>query len=118
MCHFGGPPGINSDQPADAVVLHHYGNGIALGTLLPARTGVALGMPDPDHAFAQAAAISGDSGSLVISDDGRAVGVLVTVAVHSSSIGVPTVDAGVVGITRFAPQVARAARYSASGSRC
>jgi hypothetical protein len=34
--------------------------------------------------------------------------VLVTVGVHSSSIGVPTVDAGVVGITRFAPQVARA----------
>ena len=26
----------------------------------------------------------------------------------SGSIGVPTVDAGVVGITRFAPQVARA----------
>ena len=87
MCHFGGPTGINSDQPADPVVLHHYGNGIALGTVLPARTGVALGMPDPDHVFAQLAAISGDSGSLVISDDGRAVGVLVTVGVHSGSIG-------------------------------
>jgi hypothetical protein len=45
MCHFGGPTGLNSDQPADPVVLHHYGNGIALGTVLPARTGVALGMP-------------------------------------------------------------------------
>lgn len=108
MCHFGGPTAVNSDQPADPVVLHHYGNGIGLGTLLPARSGVALGMPDPDHVFAQAAAVPGDSGSLVTSDDGRAVGVLVTVGVHSSSIGVPTVDAGVVGITRFAPQVARA----------
>ena len=108
MCHFGGPTAINSDQPTGPVVLHHYGNGIGLGTLLPARTGVALGMPDPDHVFAQAAAVPGDSGSLVISDDGRAVGVLVTVGVHSGSIGIPTVDAGVVGITRFAPQVARA----------
>ncbi len=108
MCHFGGPTGLNDDRPADPVVLQHYGNGVALGTVLPARTGVALGMPDPDHVFAQTAAISGDSGSLVISADGRAVGVLVTVGVHSGSIGIPTVDAGVVGITRFAPQIARA----------
>jgi hypothetical protein len=65
MCHFGGPTAINSDQPTGPVVLHHYGNGIGLGTLLPARTGVALGMPDPDHVFAQAAAVPRDSGSLV-----------------------------------------------------
>jgi hypothetical protein len=108
MCHFGGPTAVNSDQPAGPVVLRHYGNGVGLGALLPARTGAAFGMPDPDHVFAQAAAVPGDSGSLVISDDGRAVGVLVTVGVHSSSIGIPTVDAGIVGITRFAPQVARA----------
>ncbi|MGH7337127.1 MAG: hypothetical protein ACREI7_06095 [Myxococcota bacterium] len=108
MCHFGGPSAMNSDQPSGPVVLHHYGNGVGLGALLPARSGAALGMPHPDHVYAQAAAVPGDSGSLVISDDGRAVGVLVTVGVHSSSIGVPTVDAGIVGITRFAPQVARA----------
>ncbi len=108
MCHFGGPTGINSDQPAGPVVLQHYGNGLVIGSVLPARTGVALGMPDPDHVFAELAALPGDSGSLVISDDGRAVGVLVTVGVHVGAIGVPTVDAGIVGITRFAPQIARA----------
>jgi hypothetical protein len=108
MCHFGGPTGTNSDLTADRVVLHHYGNGVAIGTVLPARTGVALGMPDPDHVFAQAVALPGDSGSGVISDDGRAVGVLVTVGVHTASIGTGGVDAGIVGITRLAPQVARA----------
>jgi len=108
ICHFGGPTGINADQPSGAVVLHHYGNGVAIGTVLPARTGVALGMPDPDHVFAQLAALPGDSGSGVISDDGRAVGVLVTVGVHTGSIGTGGVDAGVVGITRLPPQLARA----------
>ena len=78
------------------------------GSVLPARSGVALGMPDPDHVFAQALALPGDSGSGIISDDGRAVGVVVTVGVHSGSIGTGGVDAGVVGITRLTPQVVRA----------
>ncbi len=109
LCHFGGPTGINNDQTSGAVVLQHYGNGVAIGSVLPARTGVAIGMPDPDHVFAEAVALPGDSGSGVISDDGRAVGVLVTVGVHSGGIGTGGVDAGVVGITRLAPQLARAA---------
>lgn len=108
MCHFGGPTGVNAETPGGLVVLNHYGNGVAIGTVLPARTGVALGMPDPDHVFAQAVALPGDSGSGIISSDGRAVGVIVTVGVHSSSIGTGGVDAGVVGITRLGPQVERA----------
>jgi hypothetical protein len=107
MCHFGGPTGTNADVGSSPVVIHHFGNGIGIGTVLPARTGVALGMPDPDHVYAQHVALPGDSGSGVISDDGRAVGVLVTVGVHSGSIGTGGVDAGIVGITRLAPQVAR-----------
>ncbi len=35
---------------------------------------------------------------------------LVTVGVHTGSIGTGGVDAGVVGITRLAPQVERAAQ--------
>jgi hypothetical protein len=108
MCHFGGPTGVNSDLVSGAVVLHHYGNGVAIGSVLPARTGVAIGMPDPDHVFAQAIALPGDSGSGIISDDGRAVGVVVTVGVHTGGIGTGGVDAGIVGITRLAPQVERA----------
>src|ERR671919_2529263 len=107
MCHFGGPNGTNADQPSSAVVLNHFGNGLGVGSVLPARSALALGTPNPDHVFAQGIAVPGDSGSGVISSDGRAVGVLVTVGVHSSSIGTDGVDAGVVGITRIPPQEAR-----------
>jgi hypothetical protein len=108
MCHFGGPNGTNADRPSSPVVLNHYGNGVGVGDVVPARSALAFGMPDPDHVFAQGAAVPGDSGSGVISDDGRAVGVLVTVGVHSSSIGTGGVDAGVIGMTRIPPQEARA----------
>lgn len=108
MCHFGGPTGVNSDMPSGAVILHYHGNGVGVGRVVPARTGLALGMPHPDHVFAQGLAVPGDSGSGIIGGDGRAVGVIVTVGIHSSSIGTGGVDAGIVGITRLTPQVARA----------
>ena len=108
MCHFGGPTGTNGDQPSSAVVLQHFGNGLGIGSALPARSHVALGMPDPDHVYATGAAAPGDSGSGVISSDGRAVGVLVTVGIHTGSIGTSGIDAGLVGITRIPPQEARA----------
>jgi hypothetical protein len=108
MCHFGGPTGINQDTPATPVVLNHFGQGLGLGATVPARTAVATAMPDPDHVYADGAIIFGDSGSGIISADGRAVGVIVTVGVHVASIGTSGVDAGLMGITRLAPQVARA----------
>jgi hypothetical protein len=110
MCHFGGPTGTNSDLPGPLppTLLNHYGSGLAIGSVLPARTAIALGMPDPDHVFANGVALPGDSGSGIISSDGRAVGVVVTVGVHTGSIGTGGVDAGVIGITRLAPQVTRA----------
>jgi hypothetical protein len=115
MCHFGGPTGTNADLPTGPVVLHHYGNGIGVGMVLPARSALVLGMPDPDHVFAQGAVVPGDSGSGIISADGRALGVVVTVGVHSGSIGTGGVDAGVVGITRLPPQLARAAQVLGVG---
>jgi hypothetical protein len=108
MCHFGGPTGTNADQGSGAVVLQHFGNGLGIGSALPARSHVALGMPSPDHVYATGVAAPGDSGSGVISSDGRAVGVLVTVGIHSGSIGTAGIDAGLVGITRIPPQEARA----------
>lgn len=108
MCHFGGPTGMNTSTPPLLVVLHYFGNGIGVGSVVPARSAIAFGMPDPDHVFAQGIAVPGDSGSGVISGDGRAVGVLVTVGVHSASIGAGGLDAGVIGITRLPPQVTRA----------
>jgi hypothetical protein len=83
-----------------------------VGTVLPARTALAIGMPDPDHVFANGVVVPGDSGSGIISSDGRAVGVIVTTGVHTASIGTSGVDAGTMGITRLAPQIARAAQVT------
>ena len=110
MCNFGGPTGVNDDRPGldQPVQLEWFGNGIVAGSTLPARSAVAAGMPSPDHVFAQGVATPGDSGSGVISLDGRAVGALVTVGLHTGSLGLAGGDAGLVGITRLTPQVARA----------
>lgn len=109
MCHWGGPTGINEDLTSQPTVLRHFGQGLALGTVAPARTAVAaFGMQTPRHVFATGAVIFGDSGSGVISDDGRAVGVAVTVGLNMGSPGPNAFEAGIMGITRLAPQVARA----------
>lgn len=117
MCHFGGPTGVNSDRPGlnSPVVLQHFGNGLAVGSVLPARSAVALGMPDPDHVYAEGAVVPGDSGSGIISADGRAVGVIVTTGLHTASIGTSGIDAGTMGVTRLAPQVSRASQVLGTG---
>jgi hypothetical protein len=121
MCHFGGPTGINADQPplTQPTVLNHFGNGLLVGNLsvvnqttVPARSALALGMPNPNHVFAEGLVVPGDSGSGVQSDDGRAVGVAVTTGVHSASIGTSGIDAGTMGIVRINPMVARAEGFT------
>jgi hypothetical protein len=110
MCNYGGPNGINEDISGDPTVLHYFGNGIGIGTALPARSAVAKGLPNADHVYAAGLALPGDSGSAVISEDGRAVGVLVTVGVHGFGIDENGgIDFGTVGITRIVPQTKRAA---------
>jgi hypothetical protein len=108
MCHFGGPTGTNDDRSSSATVLNHFGNGLGVGDVLPARSALAIGMPNPDHVYAQGAVVPGDSGSGIISADGRAVGVIVTTGLHTNAIGTGGVDAGTMGITRLTPQVNRA----------
>jgi hypothetical protein len=108
MCHFGGPTGTNDDLTSATVQLQHFGNGIGVGSVLPARSALALGMPDPDHVYAQGAVVPGDSGSGIISSDGRAVGVIVTTGLHTGAIGTDGVDAGSMGVTRLTPQLLRA----------
>lgn len=104
MCHFGGPTGINEDLSPGPVTLQHYGQALVFGQLLPGRTSVALTTSDPNQVFANGLALFGDSGGAVNSADGRAMGVLVTVGVHLA--GLP--NAGTIGVTRIAPQVAQA----------
>jgi hypothetical protein len=108
MAHFGGPTGLNTDVSAEPVVLHWYGNGIGLGMTIPARTGIAPSMPNGDHVYMLAVADPGDSGAGVISDDGRAVGVLVSGGVSFGAFGEDSLDAGDVTVTRLGPQLARA----------
>ncbi|MGH8915827.1 MAG: hypothetical protein ACRDZM_15085, partial [Acidimicrobiia bacterium] len=114
MAHFGGPIGVNDDLTQDPVVLHWYGQS-PVGVVVPARTGVAPNMPNPDHVYFVAPGGPGDSGSGVISDDGRAVGVLVTGGVHigDNAGGLP--EFGDIGITRISPQMERAAEMLGTG---
>jgi hypothetical protein len=126
MCHFGGPRGVYTTDTADPVVLQYYGNAVGVRDVLPARSGVALGTPHPHHVYAAGLAVPGDSGSGVMTADGLAVGVLVTTGLHGVAIRIPPdedapapdlprpnekgVDLGTMGITRLAPQVARASQ--------
>lgn len=108
MCHFGGPNGINSEVTSQPTVLQFYGNGLVTGDVLPARSALALSMSDPDAVFLTGLAAPGDSGAGVIDAQGRAVGVLVTVGVHNGGVGDGGVALGTIGVTRLAPQLARA----------
>lgn len=108
MCHFGGPTGVNRDITSRTTTLRYYGQGLGVDTALPARTAVAQGMPHRDHVHAQGVASFGDSGAGVISADGRAVGLIITLGVHGGQVGTSGVDVGTVGIARLMPVVHRA----------
>lgn len=96
MCHFGGPS-AGAVDPEIGTLLHHYGNGLIYGDTVPARTSVAADvLNDPWTVYSMGAALFGDSGSAVITEDGNAVGVLV----HLSAAG--------VGISRLTPHLERA----------
>jgi hypothetical protein len=127
MCHFGAPRGVDTTDTAGAVFLRYYGNGQGIDTVLPARSAVAFGTPNPDHVYAAGLALPGDSGAGVMTADGLALGVLVSFGVHGFSYDPgplphtpmprdpPHVDGngadlGTLGITRLGPQLARASQ--------
>jgi hypothetical protein len=110
MCNYGGPTGINNDISDGPKVLQYFGNGVGIGSTVPARSAVAMGFPNADHVYAAGLALPGDSGSAVITDDGRAVGVLVTTGLHGLGFDENGVDFGTMGITRITPQIARASQ--------
>lgn len=100
MCHFGGPVGYSTDLTSTPTMIHYYGNGVGAAQTLPARSGhSAWGMPSNEHVLATGFAISGDSGSPVITPDGRAIGVLVAIgAMQDLTESKPA--AGTILITR------------------
>ena len=107
MCHFGGPTGM-APNSAGLTLLDQFGQGIGISSLAPGRTQLATSLADPDRLDSLGLATPGDSGSLVNTSSGLAVGVLVTTgfAVGANSAGAPVL--GNIGITRFGPQLARA----------
>lgn len=117
MCYFGGPRGLFATDTTDSLVLHYYGSGDPGADVLPARSGVAHGTPEPDHVYATGLALPGDGGSPVMTADGLALGVVVTSSPHGVGFstepgGPPPVylesQQGTMGMTRLAPQLARA----------
>lgn len=79
MCHFGGPTGVYRDHASTPVLLNHFGNGLVTGDTVPARTSVAESTAGRWFVWAAGAAAPGDSGSGVITSDGRAIGALVAI---------------------------------------
>ena len=84
--HWGGPVGLDSDGLAESETVYTYGNSsLRFGlTLLSPKTGISLGT-DPSGwshlTYTVTPGIPGDSGSALLDEQGRAAGVLSTVAV-------------------------------------
>jgi hypothetical protein len=110
MPNYGGPTGSFDDISSNTVLLQYFGEGVLVSNIAPARNAVAFGTPDPDHVYAQGVVVPGDSGSAIEASDGRAVGVIVTTGAHVGSVGGSGIDAGLIGITRLPPQLARASQ--------
>ncbi len=81
MCHFGGPTGMwdPSFSPTAPKIVQHFGQGMVFGKTVSARSGAGY-LSDPNWSFGGTAAIFGDSGSGVETEDGRAFGVLVAIS--------------------------------------
>ena len=90
-------------------MLNHFNGNVGVRGVLPARSAGDRNAGTFD-VYAQGAVMPGDSGSGIISSDGRAVGVI-DHRPASNSIGTSGVDAGTMGVTRLT-------RRSTVPSRC
>jgi hypothetical protein len=84
--HWGGPTGLNTSGVPAMTDVYSYGNSsLRLGiTLLSPKTGVSLGTTGGGWAhpvYTVSPGIPGDSGSAMLDDQGRAAGVLSTLAI-------------------------------------
>lgn len=84
MCHWGGPTGLYDEMMSSTsppMTVRHYGGGVGLGDTIPARTGVLT--PNGEYYYGvywYGAVLWGDSGSGLLSEDGRALAVNVSIS--------------------------------------
>lgn len=107
VCHFGGPTGLNDTHTGDPAVLEFYGQGQAMSSVVPARTGVATNTQDPDYVYAQAPISLGDSGGPWMTNDGRAIGYLTHIVGYGP---LPSTEVSVALVRRLGPQLEAAER--------
>jgi len=106
ICSFGGPTGLDIGPISSLTPLQHVGRGSVTGSLVPARTQLAIDGGDIRVLTGLGVASPGDSGSPVVGLDGRAVGVVVATG--------PVLPLGPAGLlvfsVRIAPEMGRAGR--------
>ncbi len=81
--------------------LHFYGEGDGIGMVAPGRDLIGRGWPDPEVVYANGPATFGDSGAGIITDDGRALGLVS----GAGGNDVTTDPAETVRINRFAGRI-------------
>ena len=111
VCHFGGPTGL-AEEPDLALLgrLVQYGQGRLFGQLVPARSELLVASSE-EVVLSAGAAAPGDSGSPLLTSDGRAVGIVV--GTGPAALGL--VGTGVVFSTRLGPQLRRATELTGVG---
>lgn len=86
MCHWGGPTMLAEGYQDEPVLLQHYGHGIGAGSVNQSKARRGIGTAWNDYSFFMATAGTfGDSGSPVMSIDGKALGVLVTIGAFGNT---------------------------------
>ncbi len=104
ICRFGGPTGMAVGPVPALTPLHHVGRGSLTGSLVPARTQLAVDGDDIRVLTGLGVASAGDSGSPVVSLDGKAVGVVV-----ATGPALPLAPTGLLVFSmRIAPEMGRA----------
>ena len=119
MAHFGGPTALNADLSPEPALLYHYGWGVhgvngepevedccAIEQPAHGRSALATSMGDPLLVHVIDVAGGGDSGSPVISADGRAVGIVSSMNYADHGASLDGIETGNGIYVRLGPQVA------------